>query len=322
MPDFQVLASVKRVVSQSRLAFFHPDRIGSAISEWGDLLGLCPSWEHSCHFFDGTQESVRWIFALDVLNHCFWPDHGEPVWTVIYNGESYSGYWGLAASLKRARERGVPITDPHFLSGISESGLAEIFSGRGRIPMFEDRLKNLREAGSIIMSQLAGDVMSLVYASSGSAVRLAGMIVSHFPSFRDEALYRNGKVYFWKRAQLFVSDVFSAFGGQKWGKYYDVERLTAFADYKLPQVLRELGIISYHPDLAARIDAMEHLQAGSEAEVEIRAMTVWAVEELRRGFQEHGRKLTSPQVDNWLWQLGQLDAFRKRPYHRCRTIFY
>ena len=101
-----------------------------------------------------------------------------------------------------------------------------------------------------------------------------------------------------------------------------MERLTAFADYKLPQVLRELGIISYHPELAARIDALEYLQAGSEEEVEIRAMTVWAVEELRRGFQEHGRKVTSPRIDNWLWQLGQMDAFRKRPYHRCRTIFY
>jgi hypothetical protein len=101
-----------------------------------------------------------------------------------------------------------------------------------------------------------------------------------------------------------------------------MERLTAFADYKLPQVLRELGIISYRPGLAARVDAMERLQPGSEEEVEIRAMTVWAVEELRKGFRETGRKLTSPQVDNWLWQLGQTDAFRQRPFHRCRTIFY
>jgi len=320
--DFEVLASVERVVFQSRSVFFHPDRIGPAISEWGDPLDPSPSWEHPCHFFDGTEESIRWIFALDVLNHCFWPDQGEPVWTVIYNGESYSGYWGLAASLKRARGQGFPITDPHFLSGISANDLAEIFSGRGSIPMFECRLKNLREAGSIILSQLGGDIMSLLYASSGSAVQLVSEIVSHFPSFRDEALYRTGKVYFWKRAQIFASDVFSAFGGQKWGEYRDMERLTAFADYKLPQVLRELGIISYHPELAARIDALEYLQAGSEEEVEIRAMTVWAVEELRKSFQERGRKLTSPRVDNWLWQLGQMDAFRKRPYHRCRTIFY
>ncbi len=323
MNDFQFLASVERVVAQSRSVTFHPDRIGPAILKWGHTVNPPSSWEHLCHFFDGSAESVRWIFALDVLNHSFWPHPDEPVWTVTYNGVPYSGYWGLAASLKRAQEQGFPITDPHFLSSISTAGLAEIFSGQGRMPMFEERLKNLREAGSIILSELGGDLMSLFDAASGfSAVGLVSRIVSLFPSFRDEALYRTERVYFWKRAQIFAFDVFTAFAGEKWGKFKDIERLTAFADYKLPQVLRELGIISYEGGLAARIDAMEHLQRGSEEEVEIRAMTVWAVEELRNGFQEHGRKLTSTLVDNWLWRLGQLDAFRKRPFHRCRTIFY
>ena len=270
-------------------------RTGSArqYSNGGIRSDPSSSWEHPCHFFDGTEESVRWIFALDVLNHCFWPDPGEPVWTVIYNGEPYSGYWGLAASLKRAREQGFPITDPHFLSSISAGDLAEIFSGQGRIPMFEDRLKNLREAGSIILSELGGDIMSLFHAASGSAVRLVCEIVSHFPSFRDEALY--GTAWFISgKGHRFLPLTFSPRSADKWGKFHDMERLTAFADYKLPQVLRELGIISYHPALAARIDAMEHLQAGSEEEVEIRAMTVWAVEQLKNAFQEHGRKAYEP----------------------------
>ena len=322
MSDFQVLVSVERVVAQSRSVILHPDRIGPAVLKWGHMVSPFPSWVHPCHFFDDTQDSVRWIFTLDVLNHCFWPEPGEEVWTVIYNGEPYSGYWGLAASLKRAHERGLPITHPHFLSGIGGRELAEIFSGRGRIPMFDQRLKNLREAGSIILSELGGDIISLVDAASGSCTGLAGRIVSHFPSFRDEALYRGETVYFWKRAQIFASDLFTAFGGKKWGAFSDTERLTAFADYKLPQVLRELGIISYQPGLAARVDAMEHLRPGCEEEVEIRAMTVWAVEELRKGFRESGRELTSPMVDNWLWHLGQMDTFRNRPFHRCRTIFY
>ncbi len=322
MRDFQVLASVERVVAQSRSVTFHPDRIGPAILKWGQAVDPSSSWENPCHFFDQTAESVRWIFALDVLNHCFWPDPGEQVWTVIYNGKPYSGYWGLAASLKRAQKQGFPITDPHFLSGISAGDLAKIFSGQGSAPMFEDRLQNLREAGSIILSELDGDIMSLFDAASGSAVRLVSSIVSLFPSFRDVALYRTERVYFWKRAQIFAFDVFTAFGGDKWGKFNDIERLTAFADYKLPQVLRELGIISYSAELSTGIDAIQPLQRGSEEEVEIRAMSVWAVEELRKAFQEHGRKLTSTMVDNWLWRLGQLDAFRKRPYHRCRTIFY
>ncbi len=323
LSDFQVLASVEQVVAQGRSAKFHPDRVDPAILKWGHTLDPSSSWRHPCHFFDGTAETVRWIFVLDVLNHCFWPDPGEPVWTVVYNGEPYSGYWGLAASLKRAQEQGFPITDPDFLSSISAADLAEIFSGQGRAPMLEERQKNLREAGSIILSELGGDIMSLFDPASGlSAVRLAGRIVSLFPSFRDEALYGTQRVYFWKRAQIFAFDVFTAFGGVAWGKFSDIGRLTAFADYKLPQVLRELGIISYSTELAARIDAMEHLQPGSEEEVEIRAMTVWAVEKLKDSFQERGLQLTSTRIDNWLWRLGQLDAFRKRPFHRCRTIFY
>ena len=322
MSDSPVLASVEPVVARSRSVIFHPGQIHPAILKWSNTANTSSSWEHLCHFFDDTQESVRWIFTLDVLNHCFWPDAGDQTWTVDYDGRPYSGYWGLAASLKRALMLGLPITDPHFLASLSARDLSEIFSGQGVIPMFEARLKNLREAGSIILSKLGGDIMSLLNAASGSAVRLVSQIVSLFPSFRDEAFYGTQKVYFWKRAQIFAFDLSSAFGGRKWGKFNDIDRLTAFADYKLPQVLREMGIISYLPGLAARIDSFEHLHPGSTEEVEIRAATLWAVEELKKGFEKLGTKLTSPQVDNWLWQLGQLDTFRKHPFHRCRTIFY
>jgi hypothetical protein len=129
-------------------------------------------------------------------------------------------------------------------------------------------------------------------------------------------------VYFWKRAQIFVADLYHAFAGKGWGAFKDVERLTAFADYKLPQVLRQLGVITYHPELARRIDQRELLPAGSEEEVEIRATIIWAVEALREAFQQAGTAAVSMHVDQWLWRLGQLEAFRGRPYHRCRTIFY
>jgi hypothetical protein len=321
--DFPVLASVERVVGQSRSVIFNAERIGPAIRSWGHTVKPLQTWDHPCHFFDDSEESVRWIFTLDILNHCFWPDPGEPVWTVIYDGQAYSGYWGLAAGLKKAYEQGFPITNPGFLARLSETELGEIFSGQGRIPMFEERLAGLREAGAIILSRFGGDIMSLFNSESGSsAVSLVKQVVTHFPGFRDEALYGGQRVCFWKRAQILVSDVFTAFGGRRWGAFKDIGCLTAFADYKLPQVLRELGIISYVPDLAARVDAMEDLQSGSKEEVEIRAMTIWAVEELKKAFAERGRTITSAQVDNWLWQLGQEDAFRQHPFHRCRTIFY
>jgi hypothetical protein len=321
-PPSPVLPSIEPLISQCRSVHFHPDRIAPAISEWGHLLNPSSSWDHPCHFFDGTGETVRWIFTLDVLNHCFWPDLGEPTWAVPYAGGLHSGYWGLAASLKRALESDYPITDPAYLAQITSHDLQHIFSGEGSIPQFAERLENLREAGSVILTRFGGDLISLLSRASGSAVQLVLEIVSAFPSFRDEATCRGRKVYFWKRAQIFASDLFAAFGGKDFGYFTDIEHLTAFADYKLPQVLRELGIISYDPALAAGIDAFLYLAPGCEQEIEIRAMTIWAVEEIKKAFAQTGQNVTSAQADNWLWQLGQLDAFRNHPYHRCRTIFY
>ena len=170
--------------------------------------------------------------------------------------------------------------------------LREIFSGtnEAEIPLFEERLINLREAGQVILSRWQGDLVHLLEETRGSAVGTVQQVVASFGSFQDEADYHGRMVYFWKRAQLFVADVHAAFAGEGWGRFDDIGELTAFADYKLPQVLRELGLISYHPDLANQVDQRRHLAAGSEEEIEIRAMTVWAVEALEGGFGGPGKR--------------------------------
>ena len=300
----------------------HPEHVERVADQWSEALPETASWEHPCHFGDATAETVRWIFVLDVLNHCFWPDKGEPVWAIDYRNEPRSGYLGLAASLKRAMEEGIPVTNASTLSRISGDALERIFRGKGRIPLLEQRLHNLREAGKVLMEQWDGDAVNLVESAHGSAVRLVESVVAFFPSFRDEALYDGRQVFFWKRAQIFAHDLFLAFNGKGWGRFGDIHELTAFADYKLPQVLRELGVLSYSPETARKIDAGEELEPGGEEEVEIRAMTILAVDALRQAFHRRGKPVTAPAVDAWLWNLGQLEPFRKRPYHRCRTIFY
>ena len=156
----------------------------------------------------------------------------------------------------------------------------------------------------------------------GSAVELVSLLVSQFPSFNDIASYFGQTVYFFKRAQLLIQDLWSTFSGEYWGSFKDFWQLTAFADYKLPQVLRHLGIIHYEPTLAERIQNLVQIPPFSEEEVEIRAATIWAVELLRQKLSSRGQEVTSGQIDNWLWNLGQDDTYRSLPYHRTRTIFY
>jgi hypothetical protein len=98
--------------------------------------------------------------------------------------------------------------------------------------------------------------------------------------------------------------------------------LTAFADYKLPQLLRYQGVMVYAPELAAQVDAYQEIAAGSAPEVEIRAATIWAVELIRRALAERNLIRSASELDYRLWSESQAPTPDMRPYHRTRTIYY
>jgi hypothetical protein len=219
-------------------------------------------------------------------------------------------------------EEKIPINQAETLATLDSQTLAHIFRGSGKIPLFQQRLTNLREAGQVLMDRFQGSFIHVLEEAGGSAVELVRLLVAEFASFNDATTYHGNKVYFFKRAQLLVQDLSTTFSGDTWGNFIDLEKLTAFADYKLPQVLRHLGIIRYELQLAEVIERLEHIPLGSPEEVEIRAATIWAVELLRQELGKCGQEVTSAQLDCWLWHLGQDDTFRSLPYHRTRTIFY
>ena len=101
-----------------------------------------------------------------------------------------------------------------------------------------------------------------------------------------------------------------------------MEELTVFADYKLPQVLREAGVLRYSPELAKKVDGRVLLPAGGQEEVEIRANTVWAAELVRRSLAEMGVSLRAFELDCILWHMSKREGFEARPHHRVLTIFY
>ncbi len=98
--------------------------------------------------------------------------------------------------------------------------------------------------------------------------------------------------------------------------------LTAFADYKVPQVLRQLAILRYVPGLAASIRARTLILAGSREEVEIRAATIWACERLRQRLADLGVHFLASEIDWLLWNRGQSLPPSVEPYHRTVTPYY
>lgn len=330
-----VLTSTRAVVLQARYVSLDYPSIqqlaqqfvsGESTPGEAETISAASTWPMRYHFFDGTQRTVNWMLLLDSLNFCFWGEKGQTRWQISYQGEILNGYWAEAAALRRAVDEGRPVWDAEYLSNMDRQELAMLFRGLSattpEIPLFEERLRITREVGQVLLEHFEGQFSHLVERTHQSGIQLALALAEYFPSFRDVATYASQEVCFLKRAQICVADLYSAFAGQSWGAFTDLNQLTIFADYKLPQVLRHFGALVYTPELAEKVDCQEQFAPGSGEEVEIRAATIWACELLRRS----AARLSAPAptavaIDQWLWHLGQ-EAEHMLPYHRVRTIYY
>lgn len=144
--------------------------------------------------------------------------------------------------------------------------------------------------------------------------------------FRDTSVYKGVLVHFYKRAQILVGDIWAAYGRsldpQHPYSFHDLKEITMFADYRVPQILRHMGIMAYSEELARKIDAREVIPFGSEDEIEIRAATIVAVEQLQQSLAKAGRNFLVLEVDWLLWQWGEATKDTILPHHRTLTIYY
>ncbi len=270
-------------------------------------------WEERYHFRGEEELTLRYLLVLDALNYCFWPDKS---WSVEGpQGERLTGYFALAYALRRAAESTPELFTPETLAHMDMASLRSVL---GSIPLLAWRVRGCQEVGRALLQ--FGSARAFFAAARSSCLRLVELLTAHLPSFRDSAVYHGRWVCFHKRAQILCSDLAGTFAGQGPGALEDLAWLTAFADYKLPQILWARGALVLHPRLAQRILAHEPLPAGRPEEVEIRAATVAAVEVLVDKLRRKGRPLRAFEVDWMLWNLSQTPL--PVPHHRTLTWAY
>lgn len=321
-----VLTATARVLRAARLVRLDLAAIAALAGGWA-----ASAWPASSatlaelHVPGASERAPNWTLLLDALNFCFWGEPGKPRWRVDWRGRSHDGYDALAAALSRAVEDGLPVWDADWLADLDANTLAEMLrpaEGCPAIPLFAERLTNAREVGRILRDRFDGQFAHVVAEAEYDAGALALALEREFSSFADVALWEGRPVPFLKRAQICVADLRAITGGVGAGAIQGMERLTAFADYKLPQLLRRFGAIVYAPELAAQVDSYTLIPAGSPSEVEIRAATIWAVELLRRELARLGVTRDAADIDYRLWSESQTKTPDERPYHRTRTIYY
>ncbi|KAL0099690.1 hypothetical protein PUN28_019829 [Cardiocondyla obscurior] len=276
--------------------------------------------------------AADWIFVLDTLNFSFWTETGASKWKV--NGET--GYFAFCAAVSRAIDQGKPMWDPKYYSKITQQDAETIFRGDGEvgIPLIQERVKALREAGKVLVDKYKGTFAECIKSCENSAEKLLQLIVREFESYRDEADYEGHRISIYKRAQILISDIWACFEGRGLGEFHDVDSIAMFADYRIPQVLVHYGTMRYSDSLMSKLKADEPLKQGSREEVEIRALSIEAVEqvceEVRRMIAADSKLGLKPSnvnaivIDHYLWDYRREHAQELEyiPFHKTRSIYY
>ncbi|OON14111.1 g-patch domain protein [Opisthorchis viverrini] len=261
-------------------------------------------------------------------------ESSDQQYQVLFNQKVHTGYWALCAAVNRAVEEGFDLLDPNTYQHVTEAQLKRIFRSVGNveIPLFAERLRLLRESGKTLVRDFGGSFKNVVQMCERSAFKLLDVLCEHFPSFKDTAIYEGQQVSFLKRAQLLVGELWLCFNGQGVGAFDDIDKITAFADYRVPQVLFYYGAVSYSDKLLDVIRTGELIPNGSQLEVEIRGATIHAVQlivqKVKDLLAEAGHLKTPCNAilaDNYLWtfrreHVAEIDAVI--PMHKTRCLFY
>ncbi|KAL2531792.1 Queuosine salvage protein [Abeliophyllum distichum] len=261
------------------------------------------------HYFDNGPLTVQYLFVLDALNFCFWPDKDL-------------SYDHLASGLKEALQNDKSAFDADKLQMYSGPELRKMLKWKRPLPLEDERVRLIHEVGLVLERSFEGKASKLVESCENSAAKLIALITSHFPGFRDHTVYKGHQVFLYKRAQIFAADLWGAFKGQGYGEFNDIGSITMFADYIVPAVLQQLGVLRYSSSLSNIIKSNSEIGSGSEEEVELRACSVHAVEEIRELiYRKSGKQVLSVELDLWLWSVGiqypALQHHRKKKEMSC-----
>ncbi len=248
---------------------------------------------------------AAFVLCLDAINF------GSGWWPTIRKRPGRSGYFTVAAGLtERFRKSG-----PWAAAELVSIGAGEIATALGQDPdhpLMGDFAASLRDVGDHVEHEHGGCFGAVIEAAHASALALTDLLAG-WRAFADVSTYDGRSVPFFKRAQIAAADVARA----GLVELRDLDRLTAFADNLVPQVLRLDGVLRLDPSLEQRIEAGELLEHSSPEEVELRACAVHAVELLAAA-----TSLSPAEIDGVLWNRGAAELYKSLPRPRSRNTAY
>jgi hypothetical protein len=275
-----------------------------------------PTWDFPPFYpqTDSFEEMCLYYLVFNSINYCYFDEYDNR----FQDGKNRSS---TLAGL-RITENWDQLKDPQFLAHVDEVYmLGELFKAEIPISLVKERAAAFREIGEFILQNPDFTFQKMFAKHHRNAYFVSQMIPNYLPSWRDP---------FFKRAQLFVGMVQGRFQADA---PFDkgLKDLTIFADYRVPQTLHDLGIISYRAPMLSILYAGQFIPCGSRMELEIRAASIVGADLLKEALNVYyGGALTSLEMDYFLWGIKrQKDSLpegvfnnRKVSHHRTMTTDY
>jgi len=271
------------------------------------------AWHYVCpEDWSTTVKNERiaaYILALDAVNFCFWPATGYEYQDLATTLTKIAQH-DHAQQAELFRKGKKEVSKDFALSAVNLKAMTvdqmkELFQknhSNGLLPPdVEKRCALWNEVGKVLIEQFDGSAMALIEcADHNSAPTLVQQLVDHFPGFCDYCCSSGGgkkqRIAFPKRAQICVGDWNAALKLD----LPDVDKLTAFADCHIPQLL-------HHHNVLICLGPLKVQDAAAAAAAASTAAAQW----------------TTVMTDWHLWQVGECmqNVRELQPHHRVRTIY-
>lgn len=278
------------------------------------------TWEYNYWMSDfkeylDEKKCIIFAFICESINFCFWGNKNND----DNNYKNYIGSEELFYNLKQSIKSDPSILEIDKLINLTEK---EFISMIGlefmELPLLQKRYKMVKDTISIIYNKKESFYKELF--SIRNDLGMLNYITQNFWHFDDKSLYKNKIIKFNKRATLLVNDLYQLSDTIK-NNLKSLDNLFGCADYALPRLLCEYGILSYNEKLLDIITSNILIEHNSDMEIEIRANTLYALELIKAALKEKAIYLNSVEIDNIIWSMRTTKEY-SLPVHKTITIYY
>ena len=200
-----------------------------------------------------TETIINFLLVYEAIDFSFW---GNPKWEIQTEKGKQDGSIALMyAMLKYIKE------NKNF-DNITKEKFGKYLKGNIEIPLFEERYNILKNINNVVKEKMNGGFYKAIY-NLKTDEELFDFIINNFKDFEDIRNYKGKTIYFYKLAQLLTSDILHM-REKKENIKVDYSHIVGCSDYKIPQGLRALNLVSYNEELANLVDNKIELKQNSE----------------------------------------------------------